>query len=295
MYTRFHRNPTETGASMKLNRGPVTIPPTVLVLAATLIHLLMPISAVGQTIFGKLSVTSSPSGLTAWVDDVPIGPTPLEDYPILPGQHTVRVARPAGSPWDVLDWREEVVISDSGRLKVHAEFVGPVVILSSPFEAEVLLNNVSAGKTPLRFPNLKPGPYTVSVAKPGYEHVSRGFVVRDTSHQVISITMIPLDDTWTESGSIPPVRAEKSRLGRRLGFATLGLGLMFAGLAIDSDRKADDAYTGYLRTGDPARSEALYQRAASQDRRTSTFAVAAQVNFLGSFYFFLSRAFRADD
>ena len=157
------------------------------------------------------------------------------------------------------------------------------------------MNNLRMGTTPLRLSNLPPGPYTVTLRKAGYQEASRSFVVRDTVHQTFQVELMPDNPEMAgASGYSQPIRSNH-KLQNVLGYATLGLGVLFTGLALNSDRKADRAYGRYLNTADPIRSEQFFQQAARQDRRTSSFAVAAQVNFAGAFYFFISHAFRSKE
>ncbi len=244
---------------------------------------------------GRVTITSEPSGLAVYADGRLIGQTPLENYALSIGSHNIRVERPKGVTWDVLDWQWDGAVSDKETIRAHAVFTGPVILISNPFDAEVYMNGHPMGTTPLRLSNLAPGRYAVSLRKRGYEDVSRSFVVKDTAHQTLEVDLAPDNPGIVPlSGYSASVRKDH-RVKNTLGYATLGLGILFTGLALNSDRKADQAYGRYLNTADPNRSEQFFRQAARQDKRTSGFAVAAQINFAGAFYFLVSRAFRSKD
>ncbi|MBT5872232.1 MAG: PEGA domain-containing protein [Candidatus Latescibacteria bacterium] len=272
----------------------VTFGLTVIVLSAAL----WSDTVSAQRVRGVVSITSDPSDLPLFIDDRLVGRTPLIDYSLPSGSYLFRITRPETSSWDVLDWQREVTVSAEEATTAHAVFVGPVVVRSDPFGAEVYMNSLLLGTTPIRLANLTPGPYTIALRKSGFQETLQAFIVRDTLQQVFDVTLAiesasvkrsPQSDASTFGDMV----TGRHRLSKKLGYATLGLGLLFTGMALNSDRKADQAYSNYLRTADPTRSEGFYQRAASQDSRTSTYAVAAQINFAGAFYFFLSRAFHS--
>jgi len=244
---------------------------------------------------GRVTITSEPPGLAVYVDGRLIGQTPLENYALSIGAHNIRVERPEGVTWDVLDWQWDGAVSTEETIRAHAVFTGPVILISKPFDAEVYMNGHPMGTTPLRLSNLAPGRYTVSFRKRGYEEVSRSFVVKDTAHQTLKTDLALYNPGIVPvSGYSAPVRKDHS-LQISLGYATLGLGILFTGLALNSDHKADRAYGRYLNTANPIRSEQFFRQAARQDKRTSSFAVAAQFNFAGAFYFLVSRALRSKD
>lgn len=251
-----------------------------------------------QRLRGVISITSVPSNLPLYIDDRLVGRTPLVDYSLATGSYLFRITRPESSSWDVLDWQREVTVSADVASSAHAVFVGPVVVRSDPHGAEVYMNSLLLGTTPMRLANLTPGPYTIALRKSGFQETLQAFIVGDTLQQVFDVTMAiepasVKESSLSDASTFGDVVTGKHSLSKKLGYATLGLGLVFTGLALNSDGKADQAYSNYLRTADRTRSEGFYQRAASQDSRTSIYAVAAQINFAGAFYFFLSRAFQS--
>lgn len=253
-----------------------------------------PASAQGQDAsWGALTVTSVPAGLTVHVDGTPVGRTPVEGLRLPVGIHTVRIAHPDTTDWDARDRVEEVVVTAGDTSQTHVVFVGVVSVTSMPFDAEVYVDGVRIGTTPIRLPDLAPGIHTVSIRKQGYQEEMRSVIIRDMVRQHVAVTLTQtISDSPFATGQTAPSGGK--RLERILAYTTLGLGVVFSGLALNANRKADRAYSRYLGTADPVKLERFYREADRHDTQTSRFTVTAQINFGAAFYFFLSHAFRSD-
>lgn len=242
---------------------------------------------------GTLTVTSEPSGLSVYVDEMPIGLTPVTQSPLLVGSHTVRIVHPHREDWDTRDWTQEIVVVAGDTVTAYAKFVGTVTVLSTPFDADVYVDGIHAGSSPIHLPGLSPGVHTVSIRAWGYQDEARSVIVSDTTRQVVKVDLAPTNQE-IRSAMGRSRSSKDQRLEKILGYATLGLGVVFSGLALHSSRQADRAYDRYLGTADPVRLEQYFQQVERYDTRTSRLVVVAQVNFTAAFYFFLSRVFRSD-
>lgn len=243
---------------------------------------------------GALNVSSAPSGLAVYVDDMLIGTTPIPGYAVAAGRHAVRVVNPNPADWDMRDWVQEVTVGPGETVAVHAVFVGVVTVVSVPFDANVYVDGVLAGTTPLRLRNLAPGLHEVAIQKRGYERMTLPVSVSDTTRQTLKAELKPSGDA-ARRPPVSPAQVNPRRSHDLLGAATLGTGLVCGGLALIARHRANQAYDRYQRTGDPVELERFYQQANRNDRIAGVLIGAAQVNFLASFYFFfVSRVFRSD-
>jgi hypothetical protein len=241
---------------------------------------------------GVLIITSDPEGQPAFVDDAPVGYTPIvHTLPV--GPHRIRLPHPDRLDWAARDRERDIRLAAGDTVRIHMVFVGPVTVLSDPFDAEVYVDGQRAGTTPIRLPDLSPGIHTLSIRKNGYLEALRPIVVQDTSRQTVSVVLAPSEPVRM-AVSAEGYSRRSGRLHKIIGYTTLGLGALFSGMALHASHQADLAYRDYLNTADPVQLERAFQRAARYDTRTSRYVVIAQVNFTTSFYFFITHVFKSD-
>ncbi|MBM3265553.1 MAG: PEGA domain-containing protein [candidate division Zixibacteria bacterium] len=246
-------------------------------------------TAVGQDDPGYLDLTSVPNGQPVYIDDAPAGPTALMRYPLAPGKHRIRIPHPNRTDWDARDWAQDIHVSSGETIRLHVPFTGPVSVTTDPFDAVVFVDERYVGSTPVRLSDLAPGPHALLVRKSGYEEIRRTLVVADTSRQTLSFTLIP--ETGPHRTTVSVHADWNGRRQKIIGYAAMGVGAVFGGLALHASREADRAYERYLNTADPVALESAFRRAARYDTRASRYVVVAQVNFATSFYFLVARAF----
>ena len=81
---------------------------------------------------------------------------------------------------------------------------GKVEIATTPPEASILVDNVKvADKTPFTLER-SPGPYTISVVRPGYTRNDQSVVVHAGQSANLAVTLEPSADTGFELTSVPP-------------------------------------------------------------------------------------------
>jgi hypothetical protein len=116
---------------------------------------------------GRLQVTSDPAKATVLIDRKVRGETPLTipDLPV--GQHLVTVRKQGClDAWQTV----ELLGQDARSLDFKLETVtGLLLLQSSPSNAEVSVNGVALGHTPLLISTLPPGTHRFKIATPGYQ------------------------------------------------------------------------------------------------------------------------------
>lgn len=151
---------------------------------------------------GALSVTSNPSYAAVYLDESYQGQTapgtPLVISAVSAGSHTVTV-RLSGYEDSV----SAVTINSGQTTKVSAELTpsgtgyGSLSVTSSPEGADVYINNVLAGITPVTSGEMTPGSYNVSIRLAGYTDWS-------------SVAEVTAGSTSYVSAGLTPVPAESS-------------------------------------------------------------------------------------
>ena len=116
---------------------------------------------------GRLQVTSDPPKATVLIDRQARGETPLTLPNIPVGQHLITVRKQGyADVWQTT----ELLGQDSREFDFKLEPVtGLLLLQSSPSNADVTVNGVALGRTPLLVSTLPLGTYRVKIATPGYQ------------------------------------------------------------------------------------------------------------------------------
>jgi PEGA domain len=160
-----------------------------------------------QTI-GSLSITSSPSGATVYVDGSYRGVTPATVGNLQAGTHNVALYK-AGYK----DWSAQITIYAGQTTYLSPKLdpdpqpaYGTVSIVSNPSGADVYGDGVYIGRTvsgnPLVFTQVKPGSHTLLLTKSGYQdYTSTGTVVAGKNYD-LTINLLPVPNPTTGSISV---------------------------------------------------------------------------------------------
>jgi hypothetical protein len=117
-----------------------------------------------------LYVSTSPSGAELSVDGIHIGTTPISIENLTPGKHTITISK-AGYE----DWNEQVDVAAGGKKSVEFPLssipVKPATlhVNTSPSGAQLTVDGVQLGTTPLSIESITPGEHSLIISKVGYE------------------------------------------------------------------------------------------------------------------------------
>lgn len=141
---------------------------------------------------GDLQVTSTPTGASVYVNGNYRGFTPVDDSldinDLAPGTYTVVVKKS-----NFQDYSTQVTVEAGKKVQMHAQLqTAPVTpttataeIVSTPSGADVYVNNVFLGITPLSFQDVTPGTYAVEIRMQGYTpYTTTGQVVGGQNIQI---------------------------------------------------------------------------------------------------------------
>lgn len=166
---------------------------------------------------GKLVITSEPSEAKVYIDDKFVGITPLtHDKPV--GKYKL-VLKKEGFRDHV---GEAVLVADE-VLEINVtlkEKTGILDILTNPPGAEVHINDVYYGETPLK-KELKPGPYELTLKKSKYRTLTETIVVEDLVTKKIQRELTPeVGEVRIESN---PPSAKVFLEGEDIGYTPISL------------------------------------------------------------------------
>jgi hypothetical protein len=161
---------------------------------------------------GYLTVNSDPVQSEVFLNGQSIGLAPSVTA-LLPGRYTVEVVRSGYERWT------ETVSVEGGRVKEISAHLDPVfcnlTVESVPAQADVELNNVKTGQTPINL-NLKSGSYVLRVRKPGFAPWSETLVVPE-GLRTLSRTVILTQSSAVFTFNTSPAGASTFLNGRLLG------------------------------------------------------------------------------
>jgi hypothetical protein len=172
---------------------------------------------------GVLKVVSPVAEAEVVIDGAVVGKVPQEKE-LAPGEHFVGVNKPGYAKF------EQKVRIEAGRtLTVTAELkaAGKITVLSTPVGAEVLINGVPAGATPLNNKEVEVGETVVTVRLADYYDFEKTIKVEGGKTEVLSARLEHIDDGPTAAELEREQRALASFGARTLakGRSTIDFGM----------------------------------------------------------------------
>jgi len=163
-----------------------------------------------ETPTGSLGITSFPNGANVYLDNKFIGKTDITIPKVVTGYHEIRLQldgyRDAEKIFFV-EPNEKNLFSHEFILKI-----GSISVSSTPPGANVYLDELYRGKTPIMLYSIKEGAHTLSLSSPEYQTWSTTLSLKDGDRQDISHTFVPSNGkiiskvTYTEQNSNPSFR-----------------------------------------------------------------------------------------
>ena len=196
--------------------GYVTWEETVQVRSKEVIPVAVTLVAEVNAASGDLLVSSTPTGASVYIDGNYRGSTPVDDSldinDLSPGTYTISVKKPGYQ-----EYATTITLQAGRKVQVFApltpaeQTAASVEISSTPAGADVFVNNLYMGITPLSFHDVSAGTYTVDIRMEGYvPFSSSGQVIPGQSVHVIaalSPVQTPAPTTKAPTGALAVVMA----------------------------------------------------------------------------------------
>ena len=112
---------------------------------------------------GSLAVTTTPPQAEVFLDDNRLGFSPLCQDNIAAGEHVLKISKPG-----YLDYTESITLKNGEAKEVNFRLVkktGTLIVKSTPEGAEVAIDGVPRGQTPLILSDVERGIHTVTISK----------------------------------------------------------------------------------------------------------------------------------
>ena len=174
---------------------------TVNVVAGTTTYFSTTLESDAAPQYATVSITSNPPGASVYGDGVYVGTTrsgsPLVFTQVKPGTHTLLLTK---SGYQDYSTTSTVVAGKNYDLDITLNPVpnpttGSITVNSAPTGAQVYINNLFRGYSPLTVDSLTPGMYTVALKLNGYQDWQSAATVTAGQTAQISATLIPVTVT----------------------------------------------------------------------------------------------------
>ncbi|KQC03989.1 MAG: hypothetical protein APR53_04245 [Methanoculleus sp. SDB] len=139
---------------------------------------------------GSISVSSSPTGATIYLDGVNKGTTPATLTGISPGTHTVKLTKSG-----YYDYTKTVTVVAGQTTAMSATLypsTGSISVTSNPTGASIYLDSVYQGTTSKTLSGIAEGTHTIKLTKSGYQDYTTTVTVVAGQTKAVSPTLIPL-------------------------------------------------------------------------------------------------------
>ena len=166
---------------------------------------------------GFLSVTSEPSAATVSIGNVKSGTTPFSKQ-VPSGEYTVVVSKEGYK-----ESQKQVIVKDNETEKIHVDLPPSkcsISIFSEPDGADVYLDGVSKGKSPLLMKEIEGGTHLIKIEKDGYKKIEETFNANQVSMEK-KYALLPV--TGGLSIETDPDGAEVMIDGKNAGLSPLQL------------------------------------------------------------------------
>ena len=172
---------------------------------------------------GSIEVSSTPGGSAVFLDGKYMGQTPMGSYfdltSVTEGSHAIRVTHP-----DYQDFSQTVYVKGGSVMTLNAQLTpnapsptpdttGQVVVSSTPSGAEVYLDDVFRGITPVTLSGIAAGSHTVTVKQTGYTESSQTVTVTGGQSTPVVVGLDAVPPTTKSPVTVVPVVAAFVILG----------------------------------------------------------------------------------
>ncbi|NTV00154.1 MAG: PEGA domain-containing protein [Methanoregulaceae archaeon] len=164
---------------------------------------------------GSIYATSLPQGASVYVDGRYYGPAPQLASGLSPGSHQVRLSLQGFQDWSgqvqvtagvTTTVSQTLLATPTGRPTV-APGTGTLQVSSSPAGAQVFLDNVYMGISPLNLPGVSTGSHLVLLKLPGYSDWEVSAQVAAGQTTPVTAILVPVTTPTPTKGSLPGMLA----------------------------------------------------------------------------------------
>ncbi|HEX9972468.1 MAG TPA: PEGA domain-containing protein [bacterium] len=234
--------------------------------------------------FGYVKIETDSAGIEILIDAKLVGMTPLPVIALQPGNHQVAALHPQRYLWGNLDWLQNVQTLPGDTVIVRPTFKILFSIQSQPFGAEVYLNNVLQGTTPLTIAIESKDSSSVILKKEGYNDQFLDLNQFQTNHLQVPLVR---NNQLFDFKQVEKNEHKKQSRYRKLTYGMWGLSVLTGLATVYFKDQADEKYQHYLVAGSLRDMNKLFNDAKRFDQYSNISLGAVQGCFVLSFYFLI--------
>ena len=207
-----------------------------------------------------INVYSKHEGVGIRIDSIWIGKTPIHNYPISSGKHTVEAINAEPGIWQNANYMAEVNIPSRRDTTIWVKFEKWVKINSIPYHAQLFYENNLMGKTPINISFQENQGKLFRLEKQGFETTE--FTL--SSDEPYTIKMHPLNINPAESEQSFFYSMVHNRFKLKMLLITGSVVTHWMAFALKN--VADDNINKYHKTTNPAEMEKYWNETRRYDR-----------------------------
>lgn len=232
-----------------------------------------------------ISVVASQPGLPVLINGTPAGVTPLQYLAVPAGEYEIIVRQSRAESWLDADWVEKCRLAPGDSLLVRPQLRRGYLINSIPYGAEVFVEHVYHGATPVVVHVSEDRSVSVEVRMRGYQD----FVVTldSAAQRLWHVTLVEDPEYAAVRRQEQRQRGARRQHFRRLALLAGGASAISGVSAVLLKRRADRFYEDYLTAGELTELNALYKKTSTYDEYAGLAFTIFEVSFGLSFYWFL--------
>jgi hypothetical protein len=198
-----------------------------------------------DSLVGRIEIQCTIPDLNVYLDDQSIGKTPLFNYTVVPGKHTIRIQNPDPLDWLSRDWESTFSIRKNENRIFNVRFDRVYWIGSSPSGANIFSEDRLLGKTPASVTFPDGSSEEITLKYPGY--LSKNINATRQHSQILHILLekLPVNEA-IQSPHRPSLGSKKIWL---IGGGIVALASGIAGYYYKD--RAEKAYRDYLSSENP--------------------------------------------
>ena len=236
-------------------------------------------AAFGQTdsLVAHIDVTADPPGSVVFLDSENIGTAPVPGVDVAAGRHLLRCASGDNLVWPAAVSAETLIVRPGDTVHCHCVVPRIYHLVTDPGSADIMFGDSVIAVTPCFLTDRYRGK-ALTARAPGYQD---GLIVLPESGGVVTLRLQP-------SGSQPPpgpLISESQQQDMLPVYVSSGSAILSGVAAAYFKIKADNYYSDYLATGDPA----LLDKIHRFDTISGIALVVSQVRIGALTYYLFSR------